>query len=75
MADGDHLCGWSAHRLAHHLEEDGLRPSTALDFFCINYGIFQGGEVDLGAMGVFLTFVIIGVGQGREEWSWGGWAQ
>ncbi|KAM7233146.1 hypothetical protein CapIbe_015282, partial [Capra ibex] len=72
MADGDHLCGWSAHRLAHHLEEDGLRPSTALDFFCINYGIFQGGEVDLGAMGVFLTFVIIGVGQGREEWSGGG---
>ena len=71
MADSDHLCGWSAHRLAHHLEEDGLRPSTALDFFCINYGIFQGGGADLGAMGVFLTFLIIGVGQGKEAWSWG----
>ncbi|XP_031242470.1 apoptosis regulator BAX isoform X3 [Mastomys coucha] len=31
MADSDHLCGWSPHCLTHHLEEDGLRPPTALD--------------------------------------------
>lgn len=70
MADRDHLCGWSAHGIAHHLEEDGLRSPTALDcFFCINYGIFLGG-VGTGIMGIFLTFVII-VGGGGREWSWG----
>nr|AIO10780.1 Baxdelta2G9omega [Homo sapiens] len=31
VADRDHLCGGSAHRLTHHLEEDGLRPPAALD--------------------------------------------
>uniref|UniRef100_A0A8C5ZH07 Apoptosis regulator BAX n=1 Tax=Marmota marmota marmota TaxID=9994 RepID=A0A8C5ZH07_MARMA len=31
VADSDHLCGRSAHRLTHHLEEDGLRPPAALD--------------------------------------------
>ncbi|KAM9756146.1 apoptosis regulator BAX isoform 3-T3 [Dama dama] len=55
VADGDHLCGWSAHCLTYHLEEDGLRPSTALDFFCINYGIFQGGG-GFGGHGSFSYF-------------------
>ncbi|XP_066874740.1 apoptosis regulator BAX isoform X3 [Kogia breviceps] len=31
VADSDHLRGRSAHCLAYHLEEDGLRPPAALD--------------------------------------------
>ncbi|XP_072822773.1 apoptosis regulator BAX isoform X3 [Vicugna pacos] len=31
VADSDHLRGRSAHRLTHHLEEDGLKPPAALD--------------------------------------------
>ncbi|XP_055469643.1 apoptosis regulator BAX isoform X2 [Psammomys obesus] len=30
MADSDHLCGWSSHCLAYHLEDE-LRPPAALD--------------------------------------------
>ncbi|XP_075394153.1 apoptosis regulator BAX isoform X2 [Tenrec ecaudatus] len=35
VADGDHLRGRCAHRLAHHLEEAGLRRPEALD--CVFY--------------------------------------
>ncbi|XP_076431362.1 apoptosis regulator BAX isoform X3 [Peromyscus maniculatus bairdii] len=31
VADSDYLCGWNPHCLSHDLEEDGLRPPTALD--------------------------------------------
>ncbi|XP_066127688.1 apoptosis regulator BAX isoform X3 [Saccopteryx bilineata] len=32
VADSDHLRGWSAHCLTHHLEDDGLRSPAALDY-------------------------------------------
>ncbi|XP_069919203.1 apoptosis regulator BAX isoform X3 [Oryctolagus cuniculus] len=70
VANADHLGGRSAHRLTHHLEEDGLRPPAAfgLCHFRINYDIFLEGWGS-GDTGVFLTFVIIGGGEGREAWA------